>query len=152
MYSILVTGCNRGLGLGIVRALVNPVAQSSPQHIFATCRNPENATELNQLKEQHNNLHILKLDVNNYDSYGELVKYVGAVVKDKGLNVLFNNAGISPKSTRLPFVKSDDLINTYITNTVGPIMMTKALLPLLKKASSSNAHQPLGYNVRLLLT
>jgi len=42
MNSILITGCNRGLGLGIVKALIN--SAKKPKHIFATCRNIEQAT------------------------------------------------------------------------------------------------------------
>lgn len=41
MNSILITGCNRGLGLGIVKQLL---ASNKPtKHIFATCRNPDQA-------------------------------------------------------------------------------------------------------------
>lgn len=41
MKSILITGCNRGLGLGLVRQLVG--LQRPPQHIFATCRSIDEA-------------------------------------------------------------------------------------------------------------
>lgn len=41
MNSILITGCNRGLGLGLVKALVK--LPKPPQHLFATCRNKEQA-------------------------------------------------------------------------------------------------------------
>lgn len=41
MNSILVTGCSRGIGLGLIKVLVN---SSKPlKHIIATCRNPEKA-------------------------------------------------------------------------------------------------------------
>lgn len=36
MNSILITGCNRGLGLGIVQHLVQ--LPNPPEKIFATCR------------------------------------------------------------------------------------------------------------------
>jgi len=41
MNSILITGCNRGLGLGLVKALVS--LPQPPQHLFTTCRNREQA-------------------------------------------------------------------------------------------------------------
>lgn len=41
MNSILITGCNRGLGLGLVKALVK--LPKPPQHLFATCRNKDQA-------------------------------------------------------------------------------------------------------------
>lgn len=37
MNSILITGCNRGLGLGLVKSLIKQ--DKSPKYIFATCRN-----------------------------------------------------------------------------------------------------------------
>lgn len=42
MNSILITGCNRGLGLGMVRTLVK--LPQPPKHIFATCRDSDKAT------------------------------------------------------------------------------------------------------------
>lgn len=41
MNSILVTGCNRGIGLGLIKVLVN--STKPLKHIIATCRNPEQA-------------------------------------------------------------------------------------------------------------
>ena len=39
--SILITGCNRGLGLELVRQLVRH--PNAPECIFAACRNPDHA-------------------------------------------------------------------------------------------------------------
>lgn len=41
MNSILITGCSRGLGLGIVKELLD--SNHPVKHIFATCRQPEKA-------------------------------------------------------------------------------------------------------------
>lgn len=41
MKSILITGCNRGLGLGLINSLLKSPAP--PKNIFATCRNMEKA-------------------------------------------------------------------------------------------------------------
>lgn len=41
MKSVLITGCNRGIGLGFVRCLVK--VPDSPQHIFTACRVPQQA-------------------------------------------------------------------------------------------------------------
>ncbi|XP_058443772.1 C-signal [Malaya genurostris] len=142
MNSILITGCNRGLGLGLVRSFLKH--PSSPRHIIATCRNIQQAEELNSLAQEHANLHILQIDLKDIDKYEDFARQVESIVQDNGLNVLFNNAGISPKSTRLGFVKSDDLVETFVTNTVAPIMLTKALVPQLKKAAEFNASAPIG--------
>lgn len=83
-------------------------------------------------------------DLNNFDDYDKLVAKIDAVTKDDGLNVLFNNAGIATKSVRLVGTKSEDLLNVLRTNTVAPIMFTKACLPLLKKASLANESEEMG--------
>lgn len=41
MNSILITGCNRGLGLGLIKNLM--VLPTPPAHVFATCRNLQKA-------------------------------------------------------------------------------------------------------------
>lgn len=41
MNSILITGSNRGLGLGFVKQLLG--SNKPIKHIFATCRQPEKA-------------------------------------------------------------------------------------------------------------
>lgn len=91
-------------------------------------------------------LHILEIDVKNFDKYPELVKQVEDVVKDEGLNVLFNSAGISPKSSFLGLraLKANELMDVYAVNCVAPLMLSKAFQPLLKKASKANAKDPLG--------
>lgn len=41
MNSILITGCSRGLGLGLVKQLLE--SNKPTKHIFATCRYPDKA-------------------------------------------------------------------------------------------------------------
>lgn len=57
-----------------------------------------------------------------------MVKEVENVVEGRGLNVLFNSAGIASKSTRLGFVKADDFTKSFLANTTAPIMLTKVIL------------------------
>uniref|UniRef100_A0A1B0FM00 Uncharacterized protein n=1 Tax=Glossina morsitans morsitans TaxID=37546 RepID=A0A1B0FM00_GLOMM len=143
MNSILITGCNRGLGLGIVKALTR--LPKPPQHLFATCRNKDQAKELQDLAAQNSNIHILEIDLRNYDAYENLIKQIEEITENNGLNVLFNNAGIAPKSTKITATKKDDLMNTLETNTVVPIMLTKvACLPLLKKAATVQSNLDFG--------
>ncbi|KAH8411510.1 hypothetical protein KR215_005741 [Drosophila sulfurigaster] len=142
MKSILITGCNRGLGLGLVKAF-NSLPEP-PQHLFTTCRNLEQATELTELAKKHSNIHVLEIDLKNFDDYDKLVGKIADVTKDAGLNVLFNNAGVATKSVRLGATKQQDLLDTLQTNTVAPIMLSKACLPLLKKASQANEQQKMG--------
>lgn len=41
MNNVLITGCNRGLGLGLLKQILK--LPNPPKHIFATCRDPQNA-------------------------------------------------------------------------------------------------------------
>lgn len=59
MASILITGANRGIGLGLVKHILE---QNGPLKIvLATYRNADSATKLMDLKKQYSNLHLLKL-------------------------------------------------------------------------------------------
>lgn len=42
MKSILITGCNRGIGLGIIKNLLN--RNDTPKYVIGTCRNLDKAT------------------------------------------------------------------------------------------------------------
>ncbi|GAB0096790.1 uncharacterized protein DMENIID0001_123560 [Sergentomyia squamirostris] len=143
MKSVLITGCNRGLGLGLVKCFVRNHLET-PKFLLATVRNVDKAEELKSLAREHSNIHILEIDLTNFNEYDTFAKKVEEIVKDDGLNVLFNSAGFSPKSTRLPATKMTDLLDCFNINSVAPVMLTKALLPLLKRASIANSALPLG--------
>ncbi|XP_018057045.1 PREDICTED: C-factor [Atta colombica] len=145
MRSILITGCNRGLGLGLVRHLVD--SPRPPDYIFATCRDASKATELRVLADKSSAVQIIEIDLTNTDSYKRVVDTVNERVNGAGLNVLFNNAGISSKFTRLGLVKKQQITDAFLINTVAPIMLTKAFLPLLKTAAK-NSEDKTGLNVR----
>ena len=59
--SVLITGASRGIGLAFVKQYLN--LQQSPDHVFATCRDPATAQDLTSLRNSHDNLFIIKLDV-----------------------------------------------------------------------------------------
>lgn len=47
MNSILITGCNRGIGLGLVKKLLNQ--PNPPKHLITTCRDVTKA-EVSEFK------------------------------------------------------------------------------------------------------
>ncbi|XP_075221179.1 SDR family oxidoreductase sniffer [Lycorma delicatula] len=141
MNSVLITGCNRGIGLGLVKNLLtNNLAKS----VIATCRDPNKAEELKELSQKYNNLHVFQLDLKDFNRYELLVKEVSDIVKGSGLNVLINNAGISSKFTRVNLVKAEQMTEHFLVNTTAPLLLTKAFIPLLKEASTLNSSAPLG--------
>ncbi|XP_012277880.1 uncharacterized protein LOC105698305 [Orussus abietinus] len=134
MKSILITGCNRGIGLGLVKHLLR--LPQPPESIFATCRDVAKAAELKEIADKSGNVHIIELDVTDTKSYDRVIQIISEKVGENGLNVLINNAGIANKFARLNLVKEEQLLDTFKVNTVAPIMLSKACLPLLKQASS----------------
>jgi NAD(P)-dependent dehydrogenase (short-subunit alcohol dehydrogenase family) len=101
---------------------------------------------LQALAKSNKNLRILQIDLKDFDKYEEVVGQVKSIVKDEGLNVLFNSAGISPRSSFLGLkaLKTNELMDAYAVNVVAPLMLSKAFIPLLKKASEANKDAPIG--------
>ncbi|XP_022061284.2 synaptotagmin-1-like isoform X2 [Acanthochromis polyacanthus] len=134
--SVLVTGANRGLGLELVERLAS--GGFSPGKIIATTRNTATAEKLQELAEKHPNIHIVTLDVVNQDSIEKCAADVAQLVQEEGLNCLINNAGINVVAD-FHSVTAEKMIENFHTNSVAPLMITKAFLPLLKRAASRGA-------------
>jgi NAD(P)-dependent dehydrogenase (short-subunit alcohol dehydrogenase family) len=127
MQRVFVTGANRGIGLELVRQML-----LRGDRVFATCRQPELATELNRLQENHNGiLTVLPLDVANKEAIDHAVSTVRGFAD--GLDALFNNAGVGGGREPLGQIIENDLVQTYRVNAVAPLMIAQALLPLLEK-------------------
>ncbi|RXN18213.1 synaptotagmin-2-like protein [Labeo rohita] len=131
--NLMVTGANRGLGLQIVETLAT--GGFSPGKIIATARNPDGAKELQKLAGEHQNIHIIKLDVTSQESIESAASEVEQLVQKEGLNCLINNAGINVVAN-LETVTADKMLENFHTNSVAPLMITKAVLPLLKRAAA----------------
>ncbi|CAK1552648.1 unnamed protein product [Leptosia nina] len=100
--------------------------------------------ELKSTAEKYKNLHILNLDVKHNQQIDAVATKIAEVVKDNGLNVLINNAGVTTRFTKLNLVKADQLLENLTVNTIAPILLTKALYPLLKQAASINNDKAMG--------
>ncbi|KAI0628090.1 NAD-P-binding protein [Trametes polyzona] len=128
----LVTGSNRGLGLEFVRQLI----QSPENLVIATFRTPENARALNGLKgSAKGSLHVIRLDVNDFDNIRALHKKVEPILQGQGLDHLINNAGVASADTAFTF-EPENLIKLFRINTVAPAMISKVLLPFLEKGTA----------------
>ena len=134
--SIFITGGNRGIGLEFVKQFLT--LPYPPEYIFATCRSLESASELNSLSEVNKNLHVVQLDVNDFESFNQVVSEVDRKLEGHGLDILLNNAGIVDRTT-LDEVTAEEVINVYKTNTVAPLMLVKAFRPLLRRAASQRS-------------
>jgi len=127
----LIQGASRGIGLGLVKALL---ADDAGFRVVATCRDPENAEALAAL--DCDRLSVRRLDVTDASRIDALAKEL----KDEGvrLSLVVNAAGILHGSDFGPEKKLEDLDPAalemvFAVNTLGPALMLKALRPLLAR-------------------
>jgi NAD(P)-dependent dehydrogenase (short-subunit alcohol dehydrogenase family) len=116
--TVLVTGANRGLGLEFARQLHEAGAE-----VIATSRRPEAAEELNSL-----GVRVVQLDVADPASVAALA----AGLEGTSIDVLLNNAGISPQRGSFEDEDPAEFLRVLDVNTVGPLRVTQALLPNLR--------------------
>ncbi|KAM9508082.1 C-signal-like [Guaruba guarouba] len=137
IHSVLVTGANRGIGLGLVQHFLG--MPNPPQWVFASCRAPtgQRAQELQHLASKHRNLVIIPLEVTDPASIKAAAARVGEHLGGSGLTLLINNAGIVTLNA-LDDETLEDMTRVYTTNTIGPLLMGQAFLPLLKKAAQGS--------------
>lgn len=119
MQRVLITGSNRGIGF----AMVEHYLSSGDVHIFATCRQPEKASALNNLVEQYpDNLTIIPLEVTSQESIDSALNLVQA--KTDSLDILINNAGVDNGNQSLEHITPEMMMETYAINTVAPLMIS----------------------------
>jgi len=131
--NIVITGGNRGIGLELVK---QTLTRFKPENLIVTYRNPEASKELLTLASKNNTVHPLMLDVRATGKYDELVTKVDTITKGAGVNLLINNSGVLKPGSNINDLNKDDLMYHFEINTVAPMMLSKAFLPLLEKASN----------------
>ncbi|KAF2194681.1 NAD(P)-binding protein [Zopfia rhizophila CBS 207.26] len=123
---ILITGANAGIGYDTSYALA---AASPNNHIIMAARNVEKgekALKEIQARKPQGSLSLIQLDVTSDDSIAAATK---KLTSDFGvIDVLVNNAGIAMHGEP----SREILRSTFETNVFGVMLLTQALLPLLK--------------------
>jgi len=129
---ILITGCSRGIGLGLVKNFAGAGFQ-----VVATCRNPDKAPELAALLESLGQPPALALDTTDPAS---LLKAANILWTKHGkLDILLNNAGVATKNhphDPPEHLSTAEMVNVFQTNVGGTCAATQAFLPLLRKSST----------------
>ncbi|XP_064015881.1 C-signal-like isoform X2 [Pogoniulus pusillus] len=135
--SVLVTGANRGIGLGLVQHFL--AMPSPPKWVFAGCREPkgQRAQELQNLASKHPNLVVVPLEVSDPASIKAAAGTVEKLLGGSGLNLLINNAGAVTISS-LENETLESMRQLYTINTIGPMLLGQAFLPMLKKAAQES--------------
>jgi NAD(P)-dependent dehydrogenase (short-subunit alcohol dehydrogenase family) len=125
---VIVTGANRGLGLGLARAFA-----ARGDELWAAARRPGEAKELQALAQgSGGKVRVVELDVRD----DAQVAALSAVLAGASVDVLVNNAGIAGSSwaTSLPTFDPEEALACFDTNALGAIRVTRALLPNLRAA------------------
>ncbi len=120
---VLITGANRGIGLGFARAYAE-----TGSSVLATCRNPSKAEALGSLANRFSNLSIHSLDLASDESIFQLVSHLEE--NGETVDILISNAGVLENEafgnwTRRRFA------DTFDTNMIGPALLVQALDTLL---------------------
>ncbi|CAL1274965.1 unnamed protein product [Larinioides sclopetarius] len=139
--NVLITGANRGLGLEFVKQFI--ILPSPPNFVFATCRDPSKAEDLQHIAKSNPTVKVLQLDIKDEKSFPEIRKQLEQEIGPTGLNLLINNAGVAIR-TNLDNVTKEAMMENFEVNTVSPLLLSKELLPLLKTAASKSGNDDLS--------
>lgn len=124
----VVTGANRGIGLELARQLL-----ARGDHVEALTRRPAEAEELRKLCEGSSGRgRAHACDVANDAS----VRAAAASIGDVAVDVLVNNAGVMGKMQSLVELDLEDVTRTFDANALGPIRVTRALMPQLLRGTT----------------
>jgi NAD(P)-dependent dehydrogenase (short-subunit alcohol dehydrogenase family) len=127
MQRVFITGSNRGIGLELVRQYLARGAQ-----VFGGCRHPARASELNSLQESSSgSLIVFPLDVTNSKAITDAKDMISGFTDS--LDILYNNAGVGAESPPLGHLTDAAFLSVFRINTIAPLMVAQAVLPLLQK-------------------
>ncbi|XP_059925290.1 retinol dehydrogenase 12 isoform X1 [Gadus macrocephalus] len=124
----IVTGANTGIGKYIALDFARRGAR-----VILACRNQlAGGAAVQEIIELTNNqdVHLRPLDTSSLSSVREFATMINN--DEKALHILVNNAGVSglPKE-----ITEDGLEISFATNHLGPFLLTKLLLDLLKRSA-----------------
>jgi NAD(P)-dependent dehydrogenase (short-subunit alcohol dehydrogenase family) len=122
VYTTLITGASRGIGLELARQYA-----ADGWRVLACCRHPEQADALNKLAAQHaDTVHIHALDVADLAQIDRLAK----MLEDESIDLLINNAGVYPMADSKGFGHTDykEWMQAFQVNTMAPLKMAEAFV------------------------
>lgn len=122
---VIVTGASGSIGIAAVKSLL-----SKDMPVIMACRNVKKATSQRDVlikQFPHSEIEILELDLNSLSS----IKLFSENIKSQGFKVnrLLNNAGIICRDFS---VNEDGFETTVAVNYLGPVYLTKLMIPLME--------------------
>ncbi|CAM1508288.1 Fc.00g051360.m01.CDS01 [Cosmosporella sp. VM-42] len=122
----LITGCSSGLGIETARAM-----KATGITLFLTARNSEKARNALGGILDDDQVHLLQLDLESFDSVRSCVAEFKS--KSKGLNILIGNAGIR----HVPLGKTKDGFELHWgTNHLAHFLLFELLRPMMLESST----------------
>ncbi|GAA4271454.1 SDR family oxidoreductase [Aquimarina gracilis] len=115
---VLITGGSSGIGKSIGTFLAN-----KGYIVYGTSRNPSKFDDFQPFR-------LLQLDVADTKTIESAVNEIAE--KHGRLDILINNAGAGIMGA-IEEVPHDEILKNFTTNYFGPINVTKAVLPLMRK-------------------
>ncbi|MGZ5022856.1 MAG: SDR family NAD(P)-dependent oxidoreductase [Chthoniobacterales bacterium] len=126
MKTALITGANKGIGFEVARQLA-----AKGFHVFVGARN----AKAGQKAAEEISAKFLEIDVSKNDSVIAAARELAKEVDH--LDVLVNNAGIIVDGDERILDDSDEIVReTFETNTLGPLRVTRAFAALLAKSKA----------------
>jgi NAD(P)-dependent dehydrogenase (short-subunit alcohol dehydrogenase family) len=122
MPTVFITGANRGIGLEFARQYA-----AEGWRVLATARDPQGATELNEV-EGDVTIRPLDLDSDFFE-----IDWNG-VLGSEPIDVFISNAGVMGPQRIDTIDDAAEWVNMLAVNSVAPVVLAKAALPLVKAA------------------
>ncbi len=124
MPTVVITGANRGLGLEFARQY-----QAEGWKVFACCRKPDAAEELQKLE-----VSVCPLDLVDPGA----IEAFARSIHQEPVDLLINNAGVNDvsKSEGFSGIEEDRWMDAFKVNVMAPVLLTIALIENL--AASKN--------------
>jgi NAD(P)-dependent dehydrogenase (short-subunit alcohol dehydrogenase family) len=129
--TVLITGANKGIGHEVARQLA-----AKGFHVFVGARNAKAGRKAaEEIAKNGGKATFLEIDVADNDSVATAAREFSNIADH--LDVLVNNAGIIVDGDDAILKISDELFRkTLETNTLGPLRVTLAFAPLLRKSKA----------------
>jgi NAD(P)-dependent dehydrogenase (short-subunit alcohol dehydrogenase family) len=128
MATWVVTGANRGIGLELCRQLLG-----RGDTVIAACR--KRSKELDELGRTGERLRVVDgVDITSDAAGPAIAAALGDGSRAPRIDVLLHNAGVLERD-QLATLDFDRVRHQFETNTLGPLRLTKALLPRLERGS-----------------
>jgi norsolorinic acid ketoreductase len=121
-----ISGANRGIGFELVKIVAN-----LGHTVFAGVRTPSKATALQNLASKNPNIYILQLESTSVSDATNAAQTISEITG--GLDVVVANAGIANNWQKALDLDLDSVYEHLKVNAVGPLILFRALYPLLLK-------------------